>query len=98
MIIVVDDTSNVSKSSQFITVPFRLLFTGLIINLDITGILLRADILEKLNTIELTVNNGLAELVEVMERLNSVAVVSCPRTTLNLHCSESPVVVHINSS
>jgi hypothetical protein len=90
--IVVDDTSSSSISRQFITVPFRLLLTGLITNLDVTGILL---LVEKLNIIELIVNWNIAELEE---RSNSVAVVSSPRITLNLHSSKSPVVVHVNSS
>ena len=50
---VVDDTSDVPTSSQLITVPFRLLLTGLISNLDITGVLSSADVLEKINVIEL---------------------------------------------
>jgi hypothetical protein len=95
--IVVDDTSPVSKSTQFITVPFRLLLTGLITDLDIKGMLLWTDILKNLNTVELTVKFVISTPVEVMVRV--IAVVSLiPRITLNLHCSKSHVAVHINSS
>jgi hypothetical protein len=96
--IVVDDTSPVFRSTQFITVLFRLLLTGLITNLDIRVKLLLADILEKLNIVELTVKFDIAGPVEVMVRVMLVAVVSFPRVTLNLHCSKSPVVAHVNSS
>ena len=53
MMIAVDNDSEDSKSSQLITVPFRLLPTGPISNLDSTGKLFLADVLEKSNTVEL---------------------------------------------
>jgi hypothetical protein len=56
MMMMIDDEFDVLKSIQFITVPFRLLFTGLITTLDITGKLPSADVLEKLNIVELTLN------------------------------------------
>ena len=68
MTIVVDNDSEDSKSSQLITVPFRQSLTGPISNLDSTGRLFLADVLKKLNTVELTINGGtLAPLVESEE-------------------------------
>ena len=102
MMIAVDDDSGDSKSSQLITVPFRLSLTGPISNLDSTDKLFLADVLEKSNTVELTINGGtvasLAESEEAKIREISVAVVSFSRITLNLHSRWLPVVVHVNSS
>ena len=98
---VVDDDSAVSTSTQFITVPFRPLLTGLISNLDITGKLFSADVLERLNTVELTTNCDIASLAEpvgMIVRVNSVLTVSFPHITLNLHLRNCPVVVHIKSN
>ena len=100
MMIVVDDNFGVNTSTQFITVPLRLVLTGLISSLDITG-LSSADVLDILNVVELTTNSGITTLggpEETMMRENSVAVVSFPRITLNLHSSWLPGTVHINSS
>ena len=101
MMIAVDNDSEDSKSSQLIIVPFRLSLTGPISNLDSTGKLL--DVLEKLNTVELTINGGivvsLAESEETKIREISVAVVSSSlRITINLHSNWLPVVVHDSSS
>ena len=102
MMIAVDNDSDDSKSSQLIIVPFSLSLTGPISNLDSTGILFLADVLEKSNTVELTINGGrvasLAESEEAKIRETSVAVVSFSRITLNLHIKWLPVVVHVNSS
>jgi hypothetical protein len=95
MMIVVDDVSDVT---QFITVSFRLLLMGPIDNVDTTGTLPCDVVLEKLNTTELIVKFDIAEPVERTVREKSVADVSFPRTTLNLHCNKSSVVVHVNSS
>ena len=103
MMIAVDNDSEDSKSSQLITVPFRLLPTGPISNLDSTGKLFLVDVLEKSNTVELTINGdivaSLAESEETKIRETSVTVVSSSlRITLNLHSNWLPVVVHVNSS
>ena len=102
MMIAVDNDSEDSKSSQLITVPFRLLLIGSISNLDSTGILFLADVLEKSNTVELTINGGtvasLTESEEAKIQEISVAVVSFSKITLNLHSRWGPVVVHITSS
>ena len=98
---VVDDTSDVSTSIQLITVPFRPLLTGLISNLDTTGNLSWEDVLEILNTVELTVSSDMAALAGSVERTFrkiSVDVVSFPRITLNLHSRKPPVVVHVSSN
>ena len=102
MMIVVDDDCEDTKSSQLITVPFRLLPTGPISNLDSTDKLFLADVLEKSNTVESTINGGtvasLAESEETKIRETSVVVVLFSRITLNLHSRWLPVVVHVNSS
>ena len=51
MMIAVDNDSENSKSSQIITVPFRLSLTGPISNLDSTSKMFLSDVLEKSNTI-----------------------------------------------
>ena len=103
MMIVVDNDSEDAKSSQLIIVPFRLSLTGPISNLDSTGKLFLADVLEKLNTVELTINGGTvaSESEEAKIREISVGVVlleSSLRITLNLHSNWLPVVVHVSSS
>ena len=101
MMTVVDNDSDDSKSSQFTTVPFRLSLTGPISNVDSTGKLSLADVLEKLNTVELTINSDIVALAESEEtkiREVSTAVVSFSRITLNLHSRKVPVVVHVNFS
>ena len=102
MMIAVDNDSEDTKLSQIITVPFRLSLTGPISNLDSTGKMFVADVLEKLNTVELTINGGtvasLAESEEAKIRKISVAILSFSRITLNLHSKRLPVVVHVNSS
>ena len=63
-----------------------------------TGKLFSADVLRKLNIVELTSNGDSVLPVELIVRENLVAIVSLRRTALNLHCSKLPVVVHVNSS
>ena len=102
MVIAVDDDSEDSRSSQLIIVPFRLLPTGPISNLDSSDKLFLADVLEKSNTVELTINGStvasLAASEEAKIRETSVAVVSFSIITLNLHSRWLPVMVHVSSS
>ena len=76
---VVDNDSDDPKYSQFTTVPFKWSLTGPISNVDSTGKLSLADVLEKLNTVELTTNSDIAALAESEETKickTSVAVIS----------------------
>ena len=65
MTTVVDEEFEDSKSIQFTTVPLSLM--GPITNIDSTGKLPLADVLEKLNSLELTINRDIAALDESEE-------------------------------
>ena len=101
MTTVVDEDCEDSTSIQFTTVPFKMSLMGPITNVDSTGKLPLADVLEKLNSVELTINSAIAALAESEEknaRVMSVIVVSFSRYNLNLQSRALPAVVHINSS
>ena len=61
MTTVVDEEFEDTKSIQFTTVPFKLSLTGQITNVDSTGKLPLADVLEKLNSVELIIRPLLVE-------------------------------------
>ena len=62
-------TSFDSTSTQYILAQLKLTLTGPICNQDVTGETSSAEILEKLNITELTVNCGLLSSIEPVARI-----------------------------
>ena len=93
----VEDVFDATTSVQFTSVPFKPLLTGVISNLDTTGRLWSAEILEKMNMMEFTSKSEVAD-PEYKLRKNLLAIVSPSGTRKKLHSKNVPGTVHINSS
>ena len=94
---VVDIVSDVSKSVEFTSVPFRLTVTGLITKIYISGELFGRESLEKVNLVKLITNGSEASVSVVRPFVYALAsAFSGVRT--NAHSSKLPDEVHINSS
>ena len=88
-----------SMSVQFTTVPFKPSFTGVISNLDTSGWLSFAEILEKLIVMEFTSKSEVAGTDPGFKiRENLLAIVSPSVTRKKLHSKNVPATVHVNSS
>ena len=88
---------DVPTSVQFTSVPFRLSLTGLISNCDVSGKLLPAEIIKKVNVIEFTSKADVGEL-ELRARAYLLDVVSPSGIRKKLHSRNRPLVVHVNSN
>ena len=90
-----------TMSVQFTSVPFKASLTGLITSLDISGRLLVAEILEKVNMIEFTSKSdsiGTGADCEDKTREYFLAAVSPSGIRKKIHSESDPGVVHVNSS
>ena len=88
-----------TMSLQFTSVPFKASLTGLITSLDISGRLLAAEILEKVNMIEFTSKSDIeVDCEEDKTREYSLAVVPPSGIRKKIHSENDPGVVHVNSS
>ena len=94
---VVDIVSDVSKSVQFTSVPFRPTVMGLITRIDISGELFGGESLEKVNLVEL-ITNGSGASVSVVRPLVYALATALSGVRINAHSSKLPDVVHVNSS
>ena len=94
-----EDVFDVTMSVQFTSVPFKPSFMGAISNLDTTGWLPFAEILEKVNVMEFTSKSDVAGTdPECKVRKNLLAIVSLSGTRKKLHSNNVPGTVHVNSS
>ena len=88
-----------SMSVQFTTVPFKPSFTGVISNLDTSGWLSFAEILEKLIVMEFTSKSEVAGNDPECKARKYLQAIVCPSVTRKkLHSNNVPGIVHINSS
>ena len=83
---------------QLTSVLFKSSLTGVISNLDTSGWLPSAEILEKVNVMEFTSKYEVADS-EYKPRENLLAIVPPSGTRKKLHSNQSPsATVHVNSS
>ena len=91
----VDFVSDVITSVQFTRVPFSSSFTGAISNLDTTGWLPSAEILEKVNVMEFTSKSEVAGTDPECKLRKYLLAIVCPSgTSKKLHSKRLPGVVH----
>ena len=92
----VDFVSDASTSVQFTRVPFSSSsFTGFISNLDVTGRLPSAEILEKVNVMEFTSKSDVAETDSECKTRSYLLAIVCPSgTSKKLHSKRLLGVVH----
>ena len=99
--VVATDSDGTSTSTHFTSTPFRPSLTGLIVIIDISGVLSWAEILEEVNLVELAVTGGGTPLgpfdVTMGMTLNGIAG-SLSRITVNSHLKNDPVTLHVRSS
>ena len=94
-----EDVFDATMSVQFTSVPFKPSFTGAISNLDTSGWLPSAEILEKVNVMEFTSKSEVAGNDPECKARKYLQAIVCPSVTRKkLHSNNVPGTVHVNSS
>ena len=96
----IEADSEVPTSEQVTIVPFNTSPVALIVNLDTSGMLFAAELLEKVNMVELICKCDISligfKLVTAYENLTAVILFSGIRKKLHSRCD--PVTQHVKSS
>ena len=100
MYIMTEADSEVPASEQITTVPFNLSLVALIVNLDTSGMAFAAELLEKVNIVELIdkCNIPLVGFILVTAYEYLVGIIPFSGMRKKLHSRCDPVTLHVKSS